>query len=117
MSFKPINTMDNASVMLGLIAKRQKVLGENLANVDTPGYTRKDIDFGQCLNSMGNGSLETKLSSKFGNSAIFDASTGEPVNSANELMELQKNMLMYSMATRQMSSVITQMKTAINLGK
>lgn len=117
MGFTSIDTMRDASVMLSLIAKRQKALGENLANVDTPGYTRKDVDFGQCLNSVAGGSLETELSSRFGSSPAAESQTGETVTPANELMEMQKNSLLYTMATRQMSSVITQMKTVINVGK
>lgn len=117
MSFTSIDKMKDASIMLNLIAKRQKVLGENLANVDTPGYTRKDVNFGQCLNSITGGALESSLSSTFGPSPTSVEQTGEAVTPANELMEMQKNSLLYSMATRQMSSVITQMKTAINVGK
>lgn len=117
MSFKSINLMDNANVMMDLIAKRHKALGENLANVDTPGYTRKDVNFNQALSDMGTNSLGAELSTKLGPSPVFEEQTGESVNAGNELMEMQKNSLMYTMATRQMTSIITQMKTAINVGK
>lgn len=117
MNFQSINSMDNAGVMLDLIAKRQKALGENLANVDTPGYVRKDVDFGQCLSSIGGNSLESQLTSKFGPSPVMEQSGSETVNTANELIQIQKNSILYTMATRQMSSIITQMKTAINVGK
>ncbi len=116
MTFPSINSMNNTGMILDLIAKKQKVLGENLSNVDTPGYSRKDINFGQCLNSTGSG-LETQMCKKLGSSPIFEEKTGEVVNAGNELMELQKNSLLYTMATRQMSSIITQMKTVINVGK
>ena len=36
---------------------------------------------------------------------------------AEELAEIQKNSIMYTMATRRMSSIITEMKTVINVGK
>lgn len=111
-----IDSMKNTGMMLDLIAKRQKALGENLSNVDTPGYTRKDINFSQQLNSSGS-FLETELSAKLGPSPVFDERTGETVNSAHEIMELQKNSLLYSMATRRMSNIITEMKTVINVGK
>ena len=61
--FNSYNVMNDASVMLNLIAKRQKALGDNLANVDTPGYTRKDVDFSQELSTLG-GTLQTKMASK-----------------------------------------------------
>jgi flagellar basal body rod protein FlgB len=41
----------------------------------------------------------------------------EPVNAANELLQIQENSILYSMATRRMSNIITEMKTVINVGK
>ena len=112
-----LNAMNNTGLMLNMIAKRQKALGENIANVDTPGYTRKDVDFTKYMGSMDR-SLETKLSSKFGPAPFLEGGGGgQQVNAANEWMEMQKNSLLYPMATRRMSSIIQEMKTAINVGK
>lgn len=116
MTFNSMDPMKSTSLMMGLIAKKQKVIGENIANTDTPGYTKKDLSFGQYLNGS-SATLETKLIGKFGSSPISEEISGEKVNIANELMDLQKNSLLYSMATRNMSSIITQMKTVINVGK
>jgi len=109
--------MQGTGNILDLIATKQKALGENLANIDTPGYTRKDVNFGQYLNSGSGNALENKLTAKFGSSPILEQDTGEVVNPANELMEMQKNSLLYTMATRRMSNIITEMKTVINVGK
>ena len=117
MEFNSIDSMSGTSSILDLIAKRQKVLGENLANADTPGYVRKDVNFGQYLNSSSASSLELQLEEKFGASPSFEDRTGEAVNPGNELMELQKNSLMYTMATRRMTNIINEMKTVINVGK
>ena len=116
MTFTPMNTIGSTSIILDLITAKQKALGSNLANVDTPGYVRKDVDFGQYLNTM-NSPLETKLSSALGPSGIIEDKSYEQINPANELMELQKNSLLYSMATRRMSNIITQMKTVIKVVK
>lgn len=118
MNFGSIGSMNNSGMLLNLIAKKQKVLGENLANVDTPGYVRKDVNFSQSLNSIGGASsLENKLASTFGPSPSTIEESSGPINAPNELLEIQKNYVLYSMATRQMSSIITQMKTVINVGK
>lgn len=117
MVFQSIDPMNNASLMMDLIAKKQKAIGENLANIDTPGYVRKDVDFGQYLSTMGGNSMEPEISAKYGTPPLFNETSNEPINPANELMELQKNALLYSMATRRMSNIITQMKTVINVGK
>jgi flagellar basal-body rod protein FlgB len=115
-SIDSIDPMKSTGVLMDLIAKKQKAIGENLANLDTPGYERKDVDFGQYLGTMGS-SLETKLSSKYGAAPVFDKTSQEEINPANELMALQKNSLLYTMATRRMSNIITEMKTVINVGK
>ena len=114
--YTPLDSIGKVTVMMDLIAERQKVLGANLANVDTPGYVRQDIDFNQYLGSM-NSPLETKLSNKLGASAVVADQLGGPVNTAEELLKVQENALLYSMATRRMSNIITEMKTVINVGK
>lgn len=114
--YTPVDSMGKVSLMLDLISQKQRALGSNLANVDTPGYIRQDIDFGQYLSTM-NSPLETKLSEKLGPSAITQDRYEEPVNSADELLKIQENAILYSMATRRMSNIITAMKTAINVGK
>ena len=112
-SFDPLN---NANLMMDLISQRQRALGSNIANVDTPGYVRRDIDFSQYLGSM-NSPLETKLSMAVGPSGILEDRRSQEIDIAEELAEIQKNSLMYTMATRRMTNIITQMKTVINVGK
>ena len=114
--FTSLDNMGKVSLMMDLIAQKQRALGSNLANMDTPGYVRRDINFSDYLNSM-NSPLETKLSEVLGPSGVIDERAGEEINAAQELMELQENSLYYSMATRRMSNIITEMKTVINVGK
>lgn len=110
-----VDPMNSTSSILDLISQKQKIIGENLSNIDTPGYTKKDIDFSQYLGDTS--SLETKLATKLGSSPVFEQNSNEAVNPANELLELQKNSLLYTMATRRMTNLITEMKTVINVGK
>ncbi len=114
--FTSMDSMGKVSLMMDLISQRQRALGSNIANVDTPGYIRQDIDFGQYLSTM-NSPLETQLSEKLGPSAIATDRSEEPVNPANELLKIQENSILYSMATRRMSNIVTEMKTVINVGK
>ena len=116
MQFNPIDAMSGTSAMLDLIGRRQKALGENLANIDTPGYKRQDVDFGNYMGTSAS-ALEGKLIAKFGEAPVFENSSNQEVNPADELMEIQKNSLLYTMATRRMSNIITEMKTVINVGK
>ena len=115
MSFTPHDSIDKTNLLMDLISQKQKVLGSNLANVNTPGYNRQDLDFSQVLGSM-NSPLETKLSQKMGSSPAVKTSGGE-VNPAVELIEIQKNALYYTIATRRVSSVIQELKTIAQLGR
>lgn len=116
MSFTSLDSIGKTSLMMDLISQRQRALGTNVANVDTPGYVRRDIDFSQYLGTM-NSPLETKLSTKLGPSGILEEREKSEIDIAEELAEMQKNSLLYTMATRRMSNIITQMKTVVNVGK
>ena len=114
--FTPLDNMGKVTLMMDLITQKQRALGSNLANIDTPGYVRRDIDFADYLNTM-NSPLETKLSEKLGPSGVIEERQYEEIDPAHELMEIQQNSLLDRMATRRMSNIITEMKTVINVGK
>ena len=116
MTYTPMDTIGKANLVMDLVAQRQRALGSNIANIDTPGYRRKDIDFGQYLGVM-NSPLETELSTKLGPSAVIESVGAMDIDPAFELAEMQKNSLVYSVATRRMSMAITEMKTVLNVGK
>ena len=116
MTFTSLDSMGKTTLMLDLISQRQRALGSNVANVQTPGYVRRDIDFSQYIGSM-NSPIETKLSTALGPSAVMEDRREQEIDIAEELAEIQKNALMYTMATRRMSNIITEMKTVINVGK
>ena len=114
--FTALDNMGKVNLMMDLITQRQVALGSNLANMDTPGYVRRDVDFAEYLGTM-NSPLETKLSQKLGASGVISERSNEEIRPDKELMELQNNALLYTMATRRMSNIITEMKTVINVGK
>ncbi|MCD7879622.1 MAG: hypothetical protein LUG16_06805 [Candidatus Gastranaerophilales bacterium] len=109
------NSIGRTLNALDLIAERHKALSCNLANMDTPNYKRKDISFTQYLDGTMN-PLETKLSNIMGSSPITTESYAEKIDPATELSEIQKNSILYTVASRRMSSIITEMKTVINMG-
>lgn len=114
--FTSLDNMGKVTLMMDLISQRQRALGSNLANIDTPGYVRRDINFGDYLNSM-NSPLETKLSEALGPSGVIEERHYEEIEPAQELMKIQQNAILYTMATRRMSNIVTEMKTVINVGK
>lgn len=110
-----MNSISRTLGALDLIAEKHKALASNLANMDTPNYRRKDISFSQYL-SAASSPLETTLSAKMGPSPVTMQTTDEKIDAANELSEIQKNSLLYTVATRRITSLITEMKTVINMG-
>ena len=108
------NAVSNTLYKLDLISERQKALSCNIANMDTPGYIRKDVSFSQYLGA--NDGIETALSVKMGPSPVSITASGGKVDPAMELAEMKKNQVLYSEAARRMTSIITEMKQAVNLG-
>ena len=109
------NSIDRTLHALDLIAERHKALSSNIANMDTPNYTRKDISFSQYLGGTSN-PLETKLAAIMGPSPMMIESSSEQVNAANELSEMQKNAVLYTVAARRMTTVINEMTAAARVG-
>ena len=113
--YSPLNPIQKSQLYLDLIAARQEAVSGNIANMDTPNYVRKDVEFSQYLNTV-NSSLETKLSQRLGPSGIME--TQEKMLSAeDELALMQKNSILYAMAAKQMKSAINEIKTVINVGQ
>ncbi len=115
MTYTSLDSMGKTGLMLDLIAQRHRALSSNVANVDTPGYVRKDINFSMYLGSM-NSPLETKLSTELGPSGVLEDRQKQEIDMAQELSEIQKNSILYTMATTRMTKIITEMKTVINVG-
>ncbi len=114
MSYLPNSPIQKAKIMLDLIANRQEAISGNVANMDTPNYVRKDVEFSQYLNTM-NSPFETRLSQKLGPSGVIEARQ-QTLSVTDELALMQKNSMIYSVASKHLSSIITEMKTAINVG-
>ncbi len=115
MGFLPINLINSQQKLLGVISARQEALSDNVANMHTVGYKRKDVDFSQYLNSGLSSSLESKLVQKYGPAPIASAGGGEKLTTEDELALMQQNYLLYNVAVRQLSSTITEIKTAMNV--
>lgn len=114
MSYLPKDPIQKAQLMLDLISNRQEAIAGNIANMDTPNYVRKDVEFSQYLNTM-NGSMETELSKKLGPSGVIEPRE-QTLSVTDELAIAQKNSMLYGVAARQMTSTITKMKSVINVG-
>ncbi len=114
MSYLPGDPIQKSQLLLDLIANRQEAISSNIANMDTPNYVRKDVEFSQYLNTMP-GSLETKLSQKLGPSGVIEPRE-QTLSVTDELAIMQKNSMLYGVVAKKLTSTITEMKTVINVG-
>ncbi len=116
MGLLPTQLLQNPQKMLSLVSQRQEALSDNIANMHTKGYRRKDVDFSQYLNSGNASRLENKIVQKYGPAPISSqGSGGENISTEDELSLMQENYLLYNIAVRQLSSTITEIKTAMNV--
>lgn len=126
-------TMNMLEKGLDASALRNKVIADNLANVDTPGYKRSEVLFEEELRkAMGR---ETGLTGKlthdrhipFGSNAEFNVAAkvvrsedtsmrndGNNVDIDREMAALAKNSIMYTALAQELNGEFQKMKMAIN---
>jgi flagellar basal-body rod protein FlgB len=95
---------------------RQQAIAQNIANVNTPGYRRQDVDFQSALHAAwdeGERSVERiSPSAAVDESAVMRAD-GSSVDIDNEAASQAKNGLQYEAITSVMKARTTILKTAI----
>lgn len=114
---------------------RNDALSNNLANINTPGYKREDVDFDEILkNYLQNSSVDLlKTNSKHINingdtleslepridreTNISYRKDGNSVNIDTEMAELAKNQIKFNAITGQLNSQISRIKLAIRDGR
>lgn len=112
---------------LELWSKRTEIIANNIANVDTPGYKAKDIDFKAMLNkeiSQNNGEMRTTNKSHFNVQPSMSSSwinrpsvqpslDGNTVDMDTEKAEFTNNMIRYQASYSFLDGKIKSIKTAI----
>jgi flagellar basal-body rod protein FlgB len=103
----------------------QKESADNIANVDTPGYRPKRYNFAAFMTTGdGHGEqalMDTPLSIRMGssmmNDLLYTQNPDAKVDLQQEFMDMQKNYLFFTMASRHMNTVINNIKTASQVGR
>lgn len=98
---------------MNLLSARQKLVASNIANVDTPGYKTKDVDF------------QAELADQFGSlnptahevSGLKTKNDGNNVDMDRESRMLSENALRFAVATNLARSELSMLKSAIEEGK
>jgi flagellar basal-body rod protein FlgB len=109
-----------AKKMLDASAFRHELIATNLANAETPGFKRLDLDpeFGRQLESLiqkgdlkGAGAMKMKALADV--QARASRPDGNNVELDRELLELNRNSLEYEFLTEYASNSLMRLKTAI----
>ena len=120
-----MNLIDSPSLQLAtrfldLAAYRQQLVAGNIANIDTPGYRTRDIDFQQ--------ELQRSLATSSSNSAavqpkpeevpgLMERPDGNNVSVDREAMALAQSQLQFRIGVAVLRHEIHMVSTAINEGK
>ncbi|MBI1859010.1 MAG: hypothetical protein HYR97_07880 [Candidatus Melainabacteria bacterium] len=106
--FNVIKGLADASV------RRQEILSNNLANIETPNYVRQDLDFGQLLTN-----LQNNKSPFDSNKSIVSKSQyrdySNPVTLESEISKLYDNHLRYLILTKSVGHHFEHMKKALEV--
>ena len=108
---------------LGLRSRRQEVIAGNLANLDTPDYSRKELDFEATLagylQTRGAGRLAQTDPRHLGSAAALGqtvSDTDEDVDIDREMVRLTQNTLQYQATVQMLIRKLDSLKTALDGG-
>jgi flagellar basal-body rod protein FlgB len=96
--------------MLDFTARRQQTISSNLANLDTPGYQAKDIQFHDALSTATSSIEELEV-----DDANVKAN-GNNVDLEKQMTQMTQNGLQYMLLVEYLRSDIQSIKTAITEG-
>jgi flagellar basal-body rod protein FlgB len=98
---------------------RQQAIAQNIANVNTPGYRRKDVDFQSALQQAWDGG-EQKVDgvrpSEITDTSSVMRADGSSVDIDTEAAEQSKNGLTYEAVSQVLKSRVMILKSAIGVG-
>ena len=115
-----INLVEKA---LNIRTSYHKVISGNIANVETPGYKSKDMDFkkeiDRAINSGANSSIisgNIEVTENPGNDGLASID-GNTVNVENEIVKLTENQVMFHSLIQVAAKRFSMMKFLISEGK
>ena len=102
---------------LDLVAFRQQLVSSNLANIDTPGYRTRDIDFaGELRRAEMQANSESPNPRVYEVRGLIERPDGNNVNMERESLALARTQLQFRAAVELVRSEIHRLQTAINEG-
>ena len=114
-----IQVLENA---LTWRSRRHEIIAANVANLDTPHYTRKDMDFDTMLKTYLAGGPRVPLDATnpihltLGGALMMPGQiedTGKEVDIDNEMMEMAVNQLAYQTSVQVLNKKLDSLRTVI----
>jgi flagellar basal-body rod protein FlgB len=106
-------TTNNIERYMDLLSARQKLVASNIANVDTPGYKTKDVDFQFEFMSLTSDAQPNVVEAQ----GLLTNNDGNNVHMDREARLLAENALRFNVATSLMKAQLKQIASAIQEGK
>jgi len=103
---------DRLEQYMDLLSARQKLVAANIANIDTPGYTSKDIDFQSEFHSLMKGESPHVIETP----GLLTKNDGNNVSLDRETRLLAENDMRFSVAESLLRSQVLMLRTAIKEG-
>jgi len=98
---------------MDLLAQRQRLVAANMANLDTPGYRTKDVDFQFEFMSQAGGAQAHVIEP----ADLVVKNDGNNVNLDREARLLAENALRFNVASNLLRGEIHQLRKAIEEGR
>lgn len=107
--------------MMDFRSQKHQLITSNIANIDTPEYTSKDLQFkgviGEAMQKQLTTTSKKHLSGQFVNAGIIDSDfvdSEERVNVEKEMANLAENHLMYNLSVELLSRKFRSIKSVLN---
>lgn len=102
---------------LGLVSSRHKLITSNMANIDTPGYRTRDIDFHAQLRRALDSGADELAPVSHAVPGLIQRPDGNDVNLDRESLLLAETQMQYQLGVQVVRSEFHRLLSAINEGK
>ena len=117
MSFIDSKSLELSRRFLDLVAYRQTLVAGNIANLDTPGYRTRDIDFRASMRQAAAGVESDTKPAPSEVPGLMQRPDGNNVSLDREAMALAETQLQYRLGVEMVRHEFRMVSTAINEGK
>lgn len=106
-------TMDALQSMLRGLAERQRVISDNIANIETPGFIARRVEFEDALTAAIKGGGDANVAPKVLRTNDAALPNGNNVQVDKEVVALQDTQLRYQLAIEAMTAKLNLIRSSM----